>query len=135
MAETVINVGAPDAMLLVKDCLDRGGLVGILGDRIVKDDKTVSCCFLGKDARFPAGPMLLASVLKVPVILFFGLYRGGRRYDIYFELFAEQVVLHREGRTQALQQLTQHYVDRLEHYCRTAPYNWFNFYDYWSEQN
>ena len=24
------------------------------------------------------------------------------------------------------------YVERLEHYCRGAPFNWFNFYDYWS---
>jgi predicted LPLAT superfamily acyltransferase len=23
------------------------------------------------------------------------------------------------------------YVERLEHYCRLAPFNWFNFYDYW----
>jgi predicted LPLAT superfamily acyltransferase len=23
------------------------------------------------------------------------------------------------------------YVERLEHYCRLAPYNWFNFYDFW----
>ena len=25
----------------------------------------------------------------------------------------------------------QRYAHRLEHYARTAPYNWFNFYDYW----
>jgi len=21
----------------------------------------------------------------------------------------------------------------MEHYARLAPYNWFNFYDYWQE--
>jgi predicted LPLAT superfamily acyltransferase len=25
----------------------------------------------------------------------------------------------------------QRYADRLEHYCRLAPYNWFNFHDFW----
>jgi predicted LPLAT superfamily acyltransferase len=25
----------------------------------------------------------------------------------------------------------QRYAERLEHYCRIAPYNWFNFYDFW----
>ncbi len=135
VADSVINVGTPDAMLQVKDYLDRGGLVGALGDRIVKNDKTVSCRFLGKDTIFPTGPLLLASVLKVPVILFFGLYRGGSRYEIFFELFAEQVSLDRELRAQALQQWMQRYAERLEHYCRSAPYNWFNFYDYWNEQN
>jgi hypothetical protein len=23
------------------------------------------------------------------------------------------------------------YVAQLERYCRAAPYNWFNFYDFW----
>ena len=23
------------------------------------------------------------------------------------------------------------YVERLEAYCRMAPFNWFNFYDFW----
>ena len=26
------------------------------------------------------------------------------------------------------------YVARLEALCREAPYNWFNFYDYWREE-
>jgi predicted LPLAT superfamily acyltransferase len=26
----------------------------------------------------------------------------------------------------------RHYVARLEHFCRDAPYNWFNFYDFWA---
>jgi predicted LPLAT superfamily acyltransferase len=25
------------------------------------------------------------------------------------------------------------YVHRLEAYCLRAPYQWFNFYDYWLE--
>ena len=28
----------------------------------------------------------------------------------------------------------QRYADRLEHYCRLATDNWFNFYDFWEEQ-
>ena len=25
------------------------------------------------------------------------------------------------------------YAGRLEHYCTVAPYQWFNFFDYWQE--
>jgi len=25
----------------------------------------------------------------------------------------------------------QRYAERLEHYARLAPYNWFNFYPFW----
>ena len=33
MANAIIPIGKPDTMLRVKDCLDQGGLVGILGDQ------------------------------------------------------------------------------------------------------
>ena len=29
--------------------------------------------------------------------------------------------------------MAQRYADRLEHYTRLAPDNWFNFYDFWGE--
>jgi predicted LPLAT superfamily acyltransferase len=133
-ADSVIQTGSPNTMLQVKECLDRGGMVGILTDRLVKQDQTTSCMFFGKLARFPAGTMWLASILKVPVILFFGLYRGGNRYEIHFELFAEEITIDRRHRDQEVQQWTQRYADRLESHCRLAADNWFNFYDFWEEQ-
>jgi len=134
VADSVIQTGSPHTMLQVKECLDRGGVVGILADRLVNQNQATDCKFFGKLARFPAGTMWLASVLKVPVILFFGLYRGGNRYEIQFELFAEQIAIDRQHRDQEIQQWTQRYADRLEHHCRLAADNWFNFYDFWEEQ-
>jgi len=131
MLDSIITVGEPETMLRAKECLDAGGLVGMLGDRALKNEKVVRCKFFGHTAQFPTGPMLLASILKVPVVLFFCLYRGGDRYDIYFELFAETVSIPRETRAQGLQEWTERYVHRLETYCRMAPNNWFNFYDFW----
>jgi predicted LPLAT superfamily acyltransferase len=133
VADAVIQTGSPNTMLQVKECLDRGGVVGILADRLLKQDQATHCKFFGKPARFPAGTMWLASILKVPVILFFGLYRGGNRYEVHFELFAEEITIDRRHRDQEVQQWTQRYADRLEHYCRLANDNWFNFYDFWEE--
>jgi predicted LPLAT superfamily acyltransferase len=134
VADDVIQIGLPNTMLQVKECLDRGGVVGILADRLVNQNQATGCKFFGKLAQFPAGTMRLASVLKVPVILFFGLYRGGNRYDVHFELFAEEIAIDRQQRDQQVQQWTQHYADRLEYHCRSAADNWFNFYDFWEEQ-
>jgi predicted LPLAT superfamily acyltransferase len=134
MLDSIIPVGEPETMLHAKECLDAGGLVGMLGDRALKHEKVVPCQFLGHTAQFPAGPMLLASILKVPVVLFFCLYRGGGRYDINFELFAETVTIPREDRAQGLQEWTQRYAHRLEAYCQMAPNNWFNFYDFWETE-
>jgi predicted LPLAT superfamily acyltransferase len=127
----VIPLGRPDTLLRVRECLERGEIVGMLGDRALKADKTVRCDFLGVPARFPQGPLLLAAILKAPVVLFFGLYLGGRRYAIHFEPFAQEIAIGRQDRGAQLQPWIARYAGRLEHYCRLAPYNWFNFYDFW----
>lgn len=130
IAVNVIPLGRPDTLLHVKEALDRGELVGLLGDRALSDDKSVSCTFLGERALFPLGPMRLASLLKVPVVLFFGLYRSANRYEIYFETLSDDMSSARNN-AEHIRYWTQRYAERLEHYCRIAPYNWFNFYDFW----
>ncbi len=131
IASTVIVPDRPDTLLRVKESLDAGFLIGMLGDRVSSDGKTTQCQFLGAPATFPAGPVLLAAMMHCPVILFFGLYRGGKRYEIYFEHFAQEVLLNRDCRAEDIQHWMQLYVERLEHYARLAPYNWFNFYTFW----
>ncbi len=133
IASTVIVPDRPDTLLRVKESLDAGFLVGMLGDRVSSGDKTTQCQFLGASATFPAGPILLAAIMHCPVILFFGLYRGGKRYEIYFEHFAEEITLHRDRRTEDVQDWMQRYAERLEYYARLAPYNWFNFYSLWDQ--
>jgi predicted LPLAT superfamily acyltransferase len=73
-------------------------------------------------------------MMRCPVILFFGLYRGGNRYEIYFEHFADVIVLERDRRAEETQLWMQRYAERLEYYARLAPYNWFNFYPFWDQQ-
>ena len=90
------------------------------------------CRFFGREAAFPQGPLLLAHSLRVPVMLLAGLYEGGRRYVIYVEPFCDEPAGDRAGRAAWIGEWAQRYAERLEHFCRTAPYNWFNFYDFWS---
>jgi predicted LPLAT superfamily acyltransferase len=123
----------PELMLQLKDALQAGRMVCVMADRARADERALSVDFCGSQARFPVGPWVLASALCVPVILGFGLYRGGRRYSAHFELFSEQLDVPRQQRATALQACVQRYAHRLEHYARLAPYNWFNFYDYWAD--
>jgi len=133
VAQTVIPLGAPNSLLAVKEALDAGCVVGLLGDRVAPGEPSIPCRFFDRTARFPTGPLTLAAVTGVPVLLIFGLYRGANRYDVYFEDFAEQVGSAGRPRREAPGDAVQHYVARLEHYTRMAPYNWFNFYDFWDE--
>lgn len=133
VAASVIPLGETETLLHARDCLESGGIVATLADRVAESDKMIECRFLGGRAWFPQGPLLLAAVLKVPVILCFGLYRGGNRYDIVFERFADAIEAPRGQREAALAEWVQRYADRLEARVREAPYNWFNFYDFWND--
>lgn len=132
-SESIIPIGRVDSLLRVQECLNQGELVGILGDRVAENDRMTRCRFFDQEAAFPSGPMLLASLLKVPVVLFFGLCLGNNRYALHFELFADEIVIRRAYRDADIKLWTQRYADRLEHYARLEPYNWFNFYDFWGE--
>jgi predicted LPLAT superfamily acyltransferase len=131
MAPRIIALGKMDAMLKVEQALERGEFVGMLADRTIAGEGTMTCPFMGDHARFPLGPFRLAAMLERPIVLMFGLYRGSNRYDIHFERLA--VAPAGLARKALIEQSLRSYVARLEHYCRLAPYNWFNFYDYWEK--
>jgi predicted LPLAT superfamily acyltransferase len=130
--QRVIAAGRPGTMLRVKECLERGEVVGILADRPLARERTSPRSFLGEAALFPVGPWQLAATLGVPVVLFFGLYLGGARYEVRFEVLSEGGPLARERRGGAAERWLDCFVGRLEHHARRAPYNWFNFYDFWA---
>ena len=135
LAANIIDASqdGPSIVMDIQLALSEGALVSLLVDRVRPGEPWLPAQFLGGTARFPTSPWLIASALKVPVALGFGLYRGGNHYDLSFELFSEQVDIPRQARAEALSALIQRYATRLEHYVHQAPYNWFNFYDFWHD--
>ncbi len=130
----IIALGRVDSMLEARDKLDQGYLVGMLADRSLGDDPTVDCEFLGEMAPFPVGPWRMAAMLRRPVFFMAGIYLGGNRYRIHFEPLADFTDTQRGERDAAMRAAQQHYAERLSHFCRQAPYNWFNFYDFWQKK-
>jgi hypothetical protein len=163
MSLEIIAIGRPGSTLAIRDWLDQGGLVGVLGDRTLpaglaargprSQDQTLP--FLGLPARFNDGPFRLAQLLGREVLLMCGLFRGGNRYEVRFER------LERLERIEPLERPEQHerierpadagaagaaarsgdkvsaalaaYVAWLEGLARESPENWFNFHDFWEE--
>ncbi len=131
---TLLQMGeGVDFMLRIKELVDGGAIVAILADRVGADGRAVEAEFFGETARFPAGPYILASMLKCPVYLTFGLYRDPSGYELYCEPFADRILLPRKRRQEALAEYVQAYATRLEAYVRKAPDNWFNFYEFWGK--
>jgi predicted LPLAT superfamily acyltransferase len=124
LAMDIIALGRSGSMIGVEARLAQGHCIGLLVDRGIKGEGMVRREFLGAPANFPLGPFRMAVMLKRPVVVMFGLYCGGRSYEVHFErLTGEETI--------SVDQLLDRYVARLEHYARQAPYNWFNFYDFW----
>lgn len=134
IVESIIPLGQADTMLKVKEALDNASLVGLLGDRVAENDKPVLVDFLGDEAAFPAGPFQLAASLKVPIVMFFGIYRGGNQYEITFEPLDIQLLPVEITDEKDITWWVKQYVSCLEKYTRDAPYNWFNFYEFWPEK-
>jgi predicted LPLAT superfamily acyltransferase len=126
LAVQIIGLGRPGSMLAVRDRLDEGHLVGILADRSLESERRMRLPFLGAPASFPVGPFRMAAMLRRPVVLMLGMHRGGRRYDIVFETISAR------PNDEPIEDMMRRYVTLLEHHCRNAPYNWFNFYDFWA---
>lgn len=123
---------SPATAMLLNERVARGEFVVIAGDRVPVTSGTRTCRarFLGEEASFPIGPYVLASLLQCPVYMLFSMHIEGR-YEIHFERLCDAVRLPRKEREQLFAALAQKYARRLEHFCLRAPFQWFNFYDFW----
>lgn len=129
-----MDVDPLSTALEIKKAIREGQLVGILGDRrSPEDDRNIAVDFLGAPARFPVGPYLLAHALRCKVYQVFGLFTAPNRYDLYCKPFAERVELERGAREESLRKYVQRYADSLAEATKRAPFNWFNFYDFWAK--
>ncbi|HEX5363414.1 MAG TPA: acyl-CoA synthetase [Gallionella sp.] len=129
--QDVIGLGHIDSMLQVRERLDEGCIVGMLADRTPGNDTLHPVQILGDNANLPGGPFRMAALLRRPVVFMTGLYLGGNRYAIHFETLADFSDVARGQRDAALEAAITRYAALLDHYCRKAPYNWFNFFDFW----
>ena len=123
----IIPLGRVGSMLQVRQRLLDGAIVGILGDRTLGGEQTISVSFLGEPAALPSGPFRLAAMLRQPVIFMAGVYLGENRYRIHFEALADFSATRAEARDAALHESVARFAAVLERHCRAAPYNWYNF--------
>ncbi|HEV2284948.1 MAG TPA: hypothetical protein VGR80_02805 [Steroidobacteraceae bacterium] len=133
-APEIIPLGHLGAMLRIRDCLDAGGFVGMLADRTIGEAPAQRVSFLGRPALLPSGPMRAAAALRRPVYFMTGLYRGANRYHVVFREIADFSSVARGEREARIEAAIHRYAALLEEYCRSDPYNWFNFYDFWHEE-
>jgi predicted LPLAT superfamily acyltransferase len=131
LVSDIVSLGRIDAMLNIAERLDQGAFVGVLGDRTLGDEPVQAVTLLGERAYFPTGPMRAAAILRCPVFFMAGLYRGKNNYHVVFEPIADFTAIPAGARSAAIRSAVERYAAVLDKCCRSDPYNWFNFHDFW----
>jgi len=123
-----------DTAINFREKINNGEILVIVGDRTspYAHDRNIEADFFGRKAAFPQGPFVLASLMDCPVYLIFCI-DDGTGYSIYLERFRDRARLPRASRASELARLIQEYAHRLEFYCKKAPLQWFNFFDFWAK--
>lgn len=129
--QEIIGLGHVDSMLKIHERMDQGTLVGMLADRTLGDEIMHPVPLMGSTAHLPLGPFRMAAIVRRPVVFMTGLYLGGNRYEIHFEKLADFSAVGAGERQAEIQRAMTRYASLLERHCARAPYNWFNFFDFW----
>lgn len=128
----LVNELDVSAMLELKNIVESGVHIGIMGDRIpISGDKFISLDFLTKPAKFNYGPYLLAGILGVKIS---SIWCQKIRDKFHIELvdIADEIKLSRD-KISSVEPYLRRYVCELERRCVQTPQQWFNFYDFWRQ--
>jgi len=109
----------------INAALANNELVCFTGDRYFEGTKSLSEQILGEEAYFPAGPFLIASRLKVPVVFVYVMKEPNLHYHLYAR---EAVVKHRDEKA-----LLRSYIESVESMLQKYPLQWFNYFDFWNQ--
>ena len=122
---------APQLALTLNEIVQSGGLVGIMVDRAREQEKTQDLLFLNETAQFPVNPWLIALMLNAPIISCMGIFMGGNKYFVEFEHLHDGARVSKKLRQETMLMLMTRYFSRIEEHLKQAPFNWFNFYEFW----
>jgi predicted LPLAT superfamily acyltransferase len=109
----------------INAALARNELVCFTGDRYFEGVKALSDKLLNEEANFPAGPFLIASRLKVPVVFVYVMKEPNLHYHLYAR---EAQVKHRDEKA-----LLKEYISSVEMMIKKYPLQWFNYFDFWNK--
>lgn len=116
----------------INDAFERKELICMHGDRFLPGTRIMQMPFLGENACFPSGPLLMAAKYKVPVSYVFAMKQSYSHY--YFSATKGVVYSFDRDKNKQLEQLKQAlgtFVSLIELKVKQYPYQWFNYYNFW----
>ena len=125
-----VHAGSVEHIYAISEALNRGEVLAVAGDRCW-GEKTIECEVLGAPAPLPAGVFQLCVAMRCPIVLPFVFKESLNRYHIYTEELSVNTSL---PRNKQAQDLAQRFADKLTYHVQAHPYDWFNFFPFWSDE-
>lgn len=126
----IMNPGEMEHIFAIHEAISRGEVLAVAGDRNM-GEKAIVCDFMNGKAPFPAGVFQLCVAIKCPILLTFVVKEKGNNYRIYTEELHVNTAL---SRNENAKDLAQQFATRLEQMALKYPYEWFNFYKFWRDE-
>jgi predicted LPLAT superfamily acyltransferase len=134
-----VNDIGPDTIILLQERLAAGELVTIAGDRTSANTrgKRFYFPFLNEKAPFTYGAFFMTALLDAPSYFVFALRQKdvslSSQYDMHVHKSSVRFDCSRKEREGRIEALAHSFAGHLEYYCKQYPFQWYNFYDFWSE--
>ncbi|RYG54853.1 MAG: lipid A biosynthesis acyltransferase [Chitinophagaceae bacterium] len=109
----------------INSALARNELVCFTGDRYFEGVRSLKAEFLRAEATFPAGPFLIASRLRVPVVFVYVM----KEPKLHYHLYAREAQVVQRNETGLLKT----YIQSVESILEKYPLQWFNYFDFWNQ--
>jgi predicted LPLAT superfamily acyltransferase/glycosyltransferase involved in cell wall biosynthesis len=122
-----------DAVLKVKQMLEQGEPVGMMGDRAMSTHVEL-VPFLGRLAPFDRRPFRIGATCRARMLFTFGFKGKGKCYDLYAQPSFEIEYSKDQSRDVQLRSHVQDYAKALETFLAKYPEQWFNFYPFFSRE-
>lgn len=110
-------------VIKINNALSNNEFVAIHADRYLPGSKYIELNFLGKKAKFPLGPFIIASKFNAPVTFVFSI----KEQQYHYHLSATKPITEKLSPENVAQQ----FVKELEKKVTLHPEQWFNYFDFY----
>ncbi|TLV03562.1 LpxL/LpxP family acyltransferase [Dyadobacter luticola] len=111
-------------IISIRNALVNNELVAIHSDRYLDGSKYIELDFLGRKAKFPYGPFIIASKFNAPVTFVFAAKNGKYSYHLSS---TKPITTKMKP-----EEITRLYVEELERKVKAYPEQWFNYFDFFN---
>ncbi len=130
-----IKKNSMDHVFSMSRMLSDGGLVCFHIDRYIPGSQTVTASLFGSPVRLPAGPYYLAAQFGVPIIFVFTVKTGRKKYHTFVSRsHTISRVRDKQKQKELAEQAAAIFAEQMESVVKRYPYQWFNYYDFWADE-